>query len=225
MGGVAAAGAAGMAGMAAGAAMRRPERGPPPMYPPQEGNLPPDQFDAQTRDFQRTPYTVYGARQQSPAGGPRSQSVPYQPTQPSPNASLRTQSPYSMRHTPLAGQFSGAESPPPLPSDARAINSGGEAVEIDGSIGRSMATGYGLPANDLRGNDPDVRGMVGLQENRAAYTSNQQESQSPTSVYPPEEYAFLTFQGFGREANTSQICSTTSELDSQWRSNDWSACS
>jgi hypothetical protein len=180
MGGVAAAGAV---GMAAGAAMRRPDRGPPPTYPRQEGNLPLDEFDAQNPDFQRTPYTAYGARQQSPPGGPRSQSVPYQPP---PGVGLRNQSPHSLRQPSSAGRFRDAESPPPLPTGTGGLNSVGPPVEMDGSNGRQMPTGYGLPANDVRESDPDVQGMVGLQENRAAFASNRHELQSPTSAYSGE---------------------------------------
>jgi hypothetical protein len=190
MGGVAAAGAA---GMAAGAAMRRPERGPPPTYPLQDGNLPLDQFDAQNREFQRTPYTAYGARPQSPTGGPRSQSVPYHPRQPSPGAGLRNQSPHSMRQPSSGGRFRDAESPPPLPIGAGALNSVGQAVEMEGSSGRPMPASYDLPANGLRGSDSDVQGMVGLQENRAAFPSTRRDLQSPTSLYSPEEYALSTF--------------------------------
>ena len=188
MGGVAAAGAA---GIAAGAAMRRPERGPPPTYPPQDGNLQVDQFDAQNRDFQRTPYTGYGARPQSPPGGPRSQSVPYQPRPPSPGAGLRNQSPHSMRQPSSAGRFRGAESPPPLPIGAGAINSVGQAIELDESSGRPVVapTGYGAPVHQLEGHDSDVQGMVGLQQNRGAYAANQRDLQSSNSAYSPQEYA------------------------------------
>ena len=187
MGGVVAAGAA---GMAAGAAMRRPERGPPPTYPLQDGNLTPDQFDAQNRDFERTPYTAYGARQQSPSGGPRSQSVPYQP---SPGAGLRSQSPHSMRQPSSAGRFRDAESPPPLPAGAHAMNSVGQAVEMDGSSGRQMGTptGYGTAVNHLEGQDADVQGMVGLQQNRGAYAANRRDPQGITSAYGPDEYALF----------------------------------
>jgi hypothetical protein len=182
MGGVAAAGAA---GMAAGAAMRRPERGPPPTYPPQDGNLRQDQFDAQNADFQRTPYKGYSARQQSPTGGPRSQSVPYQP---SPGAGMRNQSPHSLRQPPSSG-FRDVESPPPLPLGAGAL-SVAHAVEMDASTARPIEGGYGLASNHLQSQDPDVQGMVGLQQNRAAFASNGRDLQSPTSAYSPDEYAF-----------------------------------
>jgi hypothetical protein len=49
-----------------------------------------------------------------------------------------------------------------------------------------MPTGYGLPANDIRESDPDVQGMVDLQENRVAFASNQHELQSPTGAYGGE---------------------------------------
>ena len=188
MGGVAAAGAA---GIAAGAAMRRPERGPPPTYPPRDDDLQRDQFDTENGNFQRTPYTAYGARQQSPNGGPRSQSVPYQPRQPSPGASLRNQSPHSLRQPSSASRFRNAESPPPLPVGAGALNSVGQAVETGNSSGKPMdaSTGYGLPANNLQGHDSDVQGMVGLQQNRAAYGANRRDLQSPTSACSREEYA------------------------------------
>lgn len=180
MGGVVAAGAA---GMAAGAAMRRPERGPPPTYPPQDGNLQQDQFDAQNADFQRTPYKAYSARQQSPTGGPRSQSVPYQP---SPGAGLRNQSPHSLRQ-PSSSGFRNAESPPPLPLGAGALLVA-HAAEMDGSTARPIEGGYGPASNHLQNQDPDVQGMVGLQQNRIAFASNGRDPQSPTSAYSQHEY-------------------------------------
>jgi hypothetical protein len=77
MGGIVAADAA---QMTADAAMRRPERGSPPTYSSQDGNLQQDQFDAQNADFQRTPYKAYSTRQQPPTGGSRSQSPPQVPS-------------------------------------------------------------------------------------------------------------------------------------------------
>jgi hypothetical protein len=172
-------------GVAGGVAMRRPERGPPPTYPPQDGNLPQDQFDAQNADFRRTPYQAYSARQQSPTGGPRSQSVPYQPSS---GVGLRNQSPHSLRQPPSSG-FGDAESPPPLPLGAGAL-SVAHVAEMDGSTARSTEDGYDPASNHLQSQDPDVQGMVSLQQNRAAFASNGRDPPSPTGAYGPHEYAF-----------------------------------
>lgn len=64
-----------------------------------------------------------------------------------------------------------------------------------------MPTGYGLPSNDIRDSDPDVQGMVGLQENRMAFTGNGPNLQSPTSAYSAEEYVHSGFQSLAAEAN------------------------
>jgi hypothetical protein len=72
---------------------------------------------------------------------------------------------------------------------------------MDGSNGRQMPTGYGLPANDLRDSDPDVQGMVGLQENRAAFAAHRHDLQSPTSAYSTGEYALAAFPVFPVETD------------------------
>ncbi len=73
---------------------------------------------------------------------------------------------------------------------ARGLPPLGQAVEMDASVGRHNRPpmGYAAPNEQLRGSDADVQGMVGLQQNREAYGSNQQNATSPSSEYGPEEY-------------------------------------
>ena len=179
MGPMAAGAAMGMAGEAMAG---RQQRGPPPTYPPpgQYGLVedhdvtPPNVYDEVP---QPTPYTAYGPTQPSP----RNQS---------PGVGLRNPSPHSARQQSPIGGYRSPSPPPPLPIGAGGLPSLGQAVEMDASGGRQNQPpmGYAAPNNQLRGSDADVQGMVGLQQNREAFGSNQQNIQSPSSDYGPEEY-------------------------------------
>lgn len=176
MDGVAAAGT----GMVVGGMMNRDPRAPPPGYPPldQFGRPMPEGVQSSIdgavvgrqdsyrpvspSDYGQSPTGTiappgaYGARRQSPARG---------------------QSPYEARNQSPVGGIIQNEPVPPMPN-MPANGALRQTHELDAPLAPPGAY-VGSQSNSLRDSDTDVRGMVGLQQNRQGL---------PASPYPAEEY-------------------------------------
>ncbi|KAI9808628.1 MAG: hypothetical protein M1825_003779 [Sarcosagium campestre] len=162
---------------------RQPSPGPPsaPGYGRQPSPGPPS-APGYGRHASPGPPSAPGYMQQQPAYG-------HHPEQPA-YGDYTSREPSPGPPSAAAGVLrSGSSPPPPVPQLHTEMPMVGQAIEMDATTGSPSPSQTPHQSNQFRDSDGDVRGMVGLQQNRQGSPLRQPSHvMSPTSVYSRDTF-------------------------------------